>query len=235
MRVSESDPVVQPTAKFTDEIKFDITFQCKMKPAVPPAEPRCLFARRAAANSRACACGLLQEDVVWKIVWVSSAKDERLDQVLDEVDVPCDVGINKFEFAVDPPNVSTIPAGDVLGVTVVMVQAWYKGKEFIRVGYYVKVQYADQALRDQEPELPEGARPDVNLLERILLVEEPRVTKYLIEWDDAMAPAASVLPEGPSSPTGLEKGAAAPSDGAIPVTTSAGVDTTSPPVVGASS
>ena len=39
VRVSESDPVVQPTAKFTDEIKFDITFQCKMKPAVPPAAP----------------------------------------------------------------------------------------------------------------------------------------------------------------------------------------------------
>ena len=37
----------------------------------------------------------LQEDLVWKIVWVSSAKDENLDQVLDEVDVPPDVGINK--------------------------------------------------------------------------------------------------------------------------------------------
>jgi len=36
-----------------------------------------------------------QEDLVWKIVWVSSAKDENLDQVLDEVDVPPDVGINK--------------------------------------------------------------------------------------------------------------------------------------------
>jgi len=170
--------VDQPTAKFTDEIKFDIIFHCKMKPA---------------------------EDLVWKIVWVSSAKDEKLDQVLDEVDVPSDVGINKFEFAVDPPKVSTIPAADVAGITVVMVQAWYKGKEFIRVGYYVKVQYADQALRDQEPELPEGARPDVNLLERIILVAEPRVTRYLIEWDDAITPAASAIPEGPSSPTGFSK------------------------------
>jgi hypothetical protein len=25
---------MQPTAKFTDEMKFTITFQCKMKPAV---------------------------------------------------------------------------------------------------------------------------------------------------------------------------------------------------------
>jgi len=38
-----------------------------------------------------------QEDLVWKIVWVSSAKDENLDQVLDEVDVPPDVGINKVQ------------------------------------------------------------------------------------------------------------------------------------------
>jgi hypothetical protein len=154
----------QPTAKYTDEIKFTITFQCKMKPV---------------------------EDLVWKIVWVSSAKDEGLDQVLDEVDVPPDVGINKvyqcmcvwsvcvclrlslssvcqsvsacfylffscvcvvcacvcvsvcvslpvfhsltstnsraalrtqFDFVVDPPNPSRIPASDMLGVTVVMVQ-----------------------------------------------------------------------------------------------------------------
>ena len=32
-------------------------------------------------------------------------------------------------------------------MTVIMVQAWYKDKEFIRVGYYVKVQYADEKLR----------------------------------------------------------------------------------------
>ena len=42
---------------------------------------------------------------------------------------------------------SRIPASDVLGVTVIMVQAWYKNKEFLRVGYYVKVQYADEKLR----------------------------------------------------------------------------------------
>ena len=47
----------------------------------------------------------------------------------------------------DPPEVARIPASDVLGVTVVMVQAWYKNKEFLRVGYYVKVQYADEKLR----------------------------------------------------------------------------------------
>lgn len=53
----------------------------------------------------------------------------------------------QFDFAVDPPDVSRIPASDVLGVTVIMVQAWYKNKEFLRVGYYVKVQYADEKLR----------------------------------------------------------------------------------------
>eukprot|EP00277_Geminigera_cryophila_P040676 CAMPEP_0173100684 /NCGR_PEP_ID=MMETSP1102-20130122/36360_1 /TAXON_ID=49646 /ORGANISM="Geminigera sp., Strain Caron Lab Isolate" /LENGTH=175 /DNA_ID=CAMNT_0013994193 /DNA_START=91 /DNA_END=618 /DNA_ORIENTATION=+ len=165
--------VDEPTAKFNDEIKFTITFQCKMKPA---------------------------EDLVWKIVWVSSAKDENLDQVLDEVDVPPDVGINKFDFVVDPPDTSKIPAGDVLGVTVIMVQAWYKEKEFLRVGYYVKVQYA----------------------------EEPRVTRYLIEWDDVLA--AAPTPEGPSSPGTAAAAAGVATLGAVGVPLN-----TTPPAAGACS
>ena len=38
-----------------------------------------------------------------------------------------------------------------------MVQAWYKNKEFLRVGYYVKVQYADEKLR-VSPSTPAARR-----------------------------------------------------------------------------
>ena len=64
---------------------------------------------------------------------------------------------SQFDFVVDPPDVSRIPASDVLGVTVIMVQAWYKNKEFLRVGYYVTVQYADEKLRVSTPVGAEGA------------------------------------------------------------------------------
>ncbi len=85
----------------------------------------------------------------------------------------------------DSPDPALIPSGEFLGVTVVMVQALYKGKEFVRVGYYVKVEYADEKLREEPPEVD---KPDVNLLERNILAPEPRVTRYLIEWDDPIMP-----------------------------------------------
>jgi hypothetical protein len=40
---------------------------------------------------------------------------------------------------VDAPDVSLIPAKDLLGVTVVLLTCAYRGQEFIRVGYYVCV------------------------------------------------------------------------------------------------
>ncbi|EKX55068.1 hypothetical protein GUITHDRAFT_83935 [Guillardia theta CCMP2712] len=150
--------VSEPRARLTDELKFSITFQCKIKPE--------------------------QADLAWRIVWVGSAKNEVHDQILEEVDVPPELGLNSFDFICDGPNPDKIPADEVLGVTVVMVQALYKGKEFLRVGYYVKVDYTDEKLREEPPQVE---RPDPALLERLILTDEPRVTRYLIEWDSCNA------------------------------------------------
>lgn len=38
---------------------------------------------------------------------------------------------------VDPPDHTKIPRRDVLGVTVILLTCAYKGREFVRVGYYV--------------------------------------------------------------------------------------------------
>jgi histone chaperone ASF1 len=95
--------------------------------------------------------------------------------------VPPELGVCSFDLVVDSPDPAKIPNDEFLGVTVVMVQALYKGKEFVRVGYYVKVEYADEKLRDEPPAVE---RPDVELLQRNILANEPRVTRYLIEWDD---------------------------------------------------
>uniref|UniRef100_A0A6U4W771 Anti-silencing function protein 1 n=1 Tax=Hemiselmis andersenii TaxID=464988 RepID=A0A6U4W771_HEMAN len=157
--------VLDNPAKYTDDLRFKITFQCKTK---------------------------TKEDLDWRITWVGSAKDEQYDQILDEVAVPPDVGVNTFEYVVDAPDPSKIPGSEIIGVTVVMVQALYKGKEFLRVGYYVKVDYADLQLREEPPEVE---RPDVELLERNIIEAEPRVTRYLIEWDDIGVASMAATPE----------------------------------------
>mmetsp|Transcript_13312 Transcript_13312/g.20883 ORF Transcript_13312/g.20883 Transcript_13312/m.20883 type:complete len:189 (-) Transcript_13312:258-824(-) len=162
--------VLEPQGKLTDEVKFEITFQCREKP---------------------------KDDLEWKVVWVGSAKSEKHDQVLDEVEVPPEMGVNTFEFVVDGPDPAKIPSSDLIGVTVIMLQALYQGKEFVRIGYYVKTDYADEKMREEPPEVE---RPDPQLLERTILDEEPRVTRYLIEWDDIM-PTAQVAEGAVASET----------------------------------
>ncbi|VDP90713.1 unnamed protein product [Echinostoma caproni] len=59
----------------------------------------------------------------------------------------------------DAPDPKKIPAEDVVGVTVVLIQALYREKEFIRVGYY---------------------------LERHIIASDPRVTRFPIDWGDGL-------------------------------------------------
>ena len=51
-----------------------------------------------------------------------------------------------------PPDWSRIPEEDLIGVTVVLVTCSYRGKEFIRVGYYVNSGYADPQLELEPPQ-----------------------------------------------------------------------------------
>jgi len=62
---------------------------------------------------------------------------------------------------------------------VLLLTCSYNGKEFIRIGYYVNVDYEDQETRDDPPETP-----DVGRLVRNILADKPRVTKFSISWDD---------------------------------------------------
>jgi histone chaperone ASF1 len=54
----------------------------------------------------------------------------------------------------DPPDAAKLPPGDVVGVTALLLTCSYQGKEFLRVGYYVNVEYWDEALREAPPERP---------------------------------------------------------------------------------
>ena len=90
---------------------------------------------------------------------------------------PLPVGINKFVFRTDAPNVSRIPNSEILGVTVLLLSCSYDEREFVRVGYYVNNEYADEALQLEPP-----AKPIIEKVRRHILAEKPRVTRFAIKW-----------------------------------------------------
>ena len=120
----------------------------------------------------------LEDDLEWKITYVGSAEDESHDQVLEEVLVgPVPVGTNKFVFQSEPPNPNLIPEEDKVGVTVVLVTCSYKSREFVRVGYYVNNDYTDPFLLENPP-----LQVDISKLQRNILADKPRVTRFPIDW-----------------------------------------------------
>jgi len=141
---------------------------------------------------------LHQADLEWKVLYVGSAQDSSKDQVLDEILVgPVPVGVNKFVLQADAPDVSKLATEDLLGVTVVLVTCSYREREFVRVGYYVNNEYHDPNAPPPVPgpdgELPPIVLPNPVPLERIqrqLLADKPRVTKFPISWGDEEASAA---------------------------------------------
>ncbi|KAH8260926.1 hypothetical protein KR044_000641 [Drosophila immigrans] len=122
----------------------------------------------------------LKEDLEWKMIYVGSAESEDYDQVLDTIYVgPVPEGRHIFVFQADPPDVSKIPEPDAVGVTIVLLTCSYRGQEFVRVGYYVNNDYADQEMRENPP-----PKPLFDKLTRNILASKPRVTRFKINWDD---------------------------------------------------
>merc|ERR1712034_113559 len=70
--------------------------------------------------------------------------------------------------------------GDLLGATVVLISCSYHGQEFIRVGYFVHNDYEAEELRETPPETPDMSQP----ITRSIMAEEPRVTRFRINWVD---------------------------------------------------
>jgi hypothetical protein len=102
---------------FLDSFQFEITFE---------------------ANQQ------LEEDLEWRLTYVGCADSETHDQVLDSVLVgPVPVGIDRFVFEAPAPDPTKIPAADLLGVTVVLLECLYKDRIFVRVGYYVSNENPD--------------------------------------------------------------------------------------------
>ncbi|KAF3005102.1 Histone chaperone asf1 [Curvularia kusanoi] len=155
-------------AQFDAPYEFEITFECLEQ---------------------------LQKDLEWKLTYVGSATSNEYDQELDSVLVgPLPVGVNKFLFRADPPDLSRIPNSEIIGVTVILLSCSYDDREFVRVGYYVNNEYVDEALALEPP-----AKPVIEKVQRQILAEKPRVTRFAIKWDSEESAPPEYPPEQPEA------------------------------------
>lgn len=108
------------------------------------------------------------------IVCYRSEHDQELDSLLVG---PIPVGVNKFIFEADSPDLKRIPTSEILGVTVILLSCSYDDREFVRVGYYVNNEYDNEEMNDDPP-----AKPVIEKVRRNILAEKPRVTRFAIKW-----------------------------------------------------
>lgn len=162
--------VLDNPAPFLDPFQFEISYEC-----LTP----------------------LKDDLEWKLVYVGSAEDETYDQVLESVLVgPVNVGTFRFVFQADPPDPSKIREEDIIGVTVLLLTCSYQGQEFVRVGYYVNNDYADEQLREESPQ-----KVLFDKIQRNILADKPRVTKFPINFHPENNGNEEVAPVSPEHVT----------------------------------
>ncbi|CAD6566919.1 MAG: Histone chaperone asf1 [Tremellales sp. Tagirdzhanova-0007] len=130
----------------------------------------------------------LAEDLEWRLIYVGSAKSEEYDQELDSCMVgPIPAGINAFDFTASAPAHHLLPStepDEILGVTVIIITASYRDKEFVRVGYYLNTYYEEEEYKENPP-----AVVDWGKLWRNVLIEKPKVTRFQNPWDSNPDPS----------------------------------------------
>ena len=73
----------------------------------------------------------------------------------------------KFIMQGAAPDVAKMPPSDIVGVTAVLLTCSYKeNQEFMRVGYYVNIEYDDPEMNENPPSCP-----DISRLTRHILAE----------------------------------------------------------------
>ncbi|KAI4109007.1 MAG: hypothetical protein L6R37_000725 [Teloschistes peruensis] len=160
--------VLNNPASFDAKYQFEITFEC--------LEP-------------------LQKDLEWKLTYVGSATSSEHDQELDSLLVgPIPVGVNKFIFEADSPDLKRIPTSEILGVTVILLSCSYDDREFVRVGYYVNNEYDNDEMNNDPP-----AKTVMEKVRRNVLAEKPRVTRFAIKWDTEDSAPAEFPPDQPEA------------------------------------
>lgn len=159
--------VLNNPAPFNAPYEFEITFECLEQ----LQKGRYAVGFTARRLTRAL-------DLEWKLTYVGSATSDEHDQELDSLLVgPIPVGVNKFIFEADPPDLKRIPTSEILGVTVILLTCSYDGREFVRVGYYVNNEYDSEELNANPP-----GKPIIERVRRSVLESKPRVTRFAIKW-----------------------------------------------------
>ena len=102
----------------------------------------------------------------------------------------------KFTFESDPINTSVMNVSDIVSVTGVLVTCSYDSQEFFRVGYYCNNYYEDPELAENPPE-----KADILKLTRHMLVEKPRLTKFMIQWEEPQMLAPQMNTHSEMMPT----------------------------------
>ncbi|KAL8794023.1 MAG: hypothetical protein Q9195_003429 [Heterodermia aff. obscurata] len=167
--------VLNNPAPFDSKYQFEITFECLEN---------------------------LKNDLEWKVTYVGSATSSEHDQELDSLLVgPVPVGVNKFIFEADSPNLKRIPDSEILGVTVILLSCSYDDREFVRVGYYVNNEYDSEEMNAEPP-----SKVDIKRVRRNVLAEKPRVTRFAIKWDTDDSAPAQYPPDQPEADVGIDDG-----------------------------
>ncbi|CAN4121732.1 unnamed protein product [Withania somnifera] len=85
--------------------------------------------------------------------------------------------LSPFQFEISYECLDALKDEDIIGVTVLLLTCSYVGQEFIRVGYYVNNDYDDEQLKEEPPQ-----KVLVDRIQRNILVDKPRVTKFPINF-----------------------------------------------------
>ncbi|KAH9739194.1 DNA ligase 6 [Citrus sinensis] len=99
----------------------------------------------------------------------------------------------------DPPDPSKIREEDIIGVTVLLLTCSYLGQEFVRVGYYVNNDYGDEQLREEPPQ-----KVLIDTVQRNILSDKPRVTKFPINFHPEHAESGEEPPPPPHHPAEVD-------------------------------
>ena len=85
--------------------------------------------------------------------------------------------MNAFDFQAPAPAHNLLPSvepEEILGVTVIIITASYRDKEFVRVGYYVNTYYEEEEWKENPPDQVVWDK-----LFRNVLIEKPKVTRWV--------------------------------------------------------
>ena len=101
---------------------------------------------------------------------------------------PVSIGINRFVLQANAPNPQSINNQDLIGVTVILITCSFMDNKFVQIGYYVNNEYS-------EPFEPENfPNPvDISKLYRNILADQPRVTRFPIDWSGEASAAIASL------------------------------------------